>query len=125
MAASPVLVDSTVWIDHINKGDAELIPLLRRNRVVMHPMIYGEIALGSLTNRKAMLAELRELPQIAALPNSEVFATIEWLKLYGKGVGFVDAHLLAAASATKELLLFTRDKRLYAAAERLGIAYAL
>jgi predicted nucleic acid-binding protein len=123
MPAAPVLVDSSIWIDHINKGDAELIPLLRRRQVVMHPMVYGEIALGSLKNRKLLLEELRELPQIPALPHAEVHAMIEWLELYGKGVGFIDAHLLAATRLVKGALVFTRDKRFREAAERLAIAY--
>ena len=122
---TPVIVvaDSSVWIDHINQGDAELEALLRRNRIAMHPMIYAEVALGSIVRRKALLAELRELPQIAAVPHVEVVAMIEWLEMFNKGIGYVDAHLLAATHLAHGHLLFTRDKRLKAQAEQLDIAY--
>lgn len=124
MSASLVVVDSAIWIDHINRGDDELIALLKRNRAAMHPMIYGEIALGSLKNRKAVLRELRELPHVAAAPHAEVFAMIEWLDLFGKGVGFIDVHLIAATRMIEGASLYTRDKRLRAQAERLGLAYS-
>jgi predicted nucleic acid-binding protein len=123
MALSPVVVDSSIWIDHINQGDSELASLLKRNRVGLHPMVFAEVALGSITSRKAVLQELRKLPQIPPAPHSEVLATIEWLELFGKGIGFVDVHLLAATRLVPQATLFTRDKSLRKQAERLEIAY--
>ncbi len=124
MPPPKVLVDSSVWIDHINKGDAELAGLLKRRWVVMHPIVYGEIALGSIKSRQAVLEELQELPQTIAASHSEVIAMIEWLELHNKGIGFIDTHLIAAVRLIEGGLIFTRDKRLHKQAERLGLAYA-
>lgn len=123
MARPPVVIDSSIWIDHIHHGDAELLSLLKRNRAALHPMVYGEVALGSIKTRDAVLEELRELPQVVVAPHSEVLAMIEWLKLFGMGIGFVDAHLLASTRTIFGASLYTRDKRLHAQAERLGLAY--
>jgi len=121
--AAPVLVDSSIWIDHLNKGDTELAALLKRRRVVLHPMVIGEVALGSLANRTIVLEELAALPQATAASHAEVMAMIGWLELPNCGIGYVDAHLIAAARRTSGALLWTRDKRLHAQAERLGVAY--
>ena len=118
-----ILADSSIWIDHINRRDEHLAELLRRRRILLHPMIIGEIALGSIRERTTVLTELNELPQAAAVPHSEVVAMVEWLKLYSSGIGFVDAHLLGAARLISDGAIWTRDKRLHAAAARLGVAY--
>jgi predicted nucleic acid-binding protein len=123
MARSPLLVDSPIWIDHIDKGDPQLVDQLRSRRVVMHPMIIGEIALGSITRRAEILEQLHALKQIKAVAHAEVMAMIEWLKLPSTGIGYVDAHLLAAVRQTPNARLWTRDKRLAAQAERLEVAY--
>jgi predicted nucleic acid-binding protein len=123
MARQRVIVDSSIWIDHINNGDATLAELLRRRLVVMHPMIYAEVALGSIKQRKVVLGELQELPQAVAASHSEVIAMIEWLELHNKGIGYVDAHLLAATKLLDGGRLITRDKRLMAQAKRLDLAY--
>ncbi len=123
MAQPKVLVDSSIWIDHINKGDIGLAGLLKRRWVVMHPIVYGEIALGSIKSRKAVLEELQELPQTIVASHSEVIAMIEWLELHNKGIGFVDAHLIAAVRLIEGGTLLTRDKRLRVQAERLGLTY--
>jgi predicted nucleic acid-binding protein len=123
MARQRIIVDSSIWIDHINKGDATLTELLSRRCVVMHPMIFAEVALGSIKQRKAVLGELLELPQAVAASHSEVIAMIEWLELHNKGIGYVDAHLLAATKLLEGGSLITRDKRLHAQAERLGLVY--
>ena len=124
MTRQRIIVDSSIWIDHINKGDAALANLLKWRWVVMHPMIYGEIALGSIKQRKPVLGELLELPQASPASHSEVIALIEWLELHGKGIGYVDAQLLAATRLLDGGTLFTRDKRLKTQAERLSLAYA-
>lgn len=123
MARPRIIVDSSIWIDHINKGDATLAELLRRRWVVMHPMIYAEVSLGSIKQRKAVLGELQELPQAVAASHSEVIAMVEWLELHNKGIGYVDAHLLAATKLLEGGRLITGDKRLRAQAARLGLAY--
>ena len=118
-----IIVDSSIWIDHINMGDPDLTAILKHGWVVMHPMVYGEIALGSITKRQALLRELRKLPQVEAASHSEVIAMIEWMELYNKGVGLIDAHLLASTRILPNGTLMTRDKRLQMQAERLGVAY--
>jgi predicted nucleic acid-binding protein len=123
MVRPRIIVDSSIWIDFFHKGDAELTSLLKRRWAVMHPMIYGEIALGSLKNRKTILNELLKLPQANAASHAEVVAMIEWLEFYNRGIGYVDAHLLAATRLLDGGTLMTRDKRLHAQAERLGLAY--
>lgn len=123
MPAPNILVDSSIWIDHINQGDAELADLLKRRRVLIHPMIVGEIALGSIKKQTFLLDDLNALPQIVVAGHAEVLAMIGWLKLGGSGIGYVDAHLLAATRQVTTGYLWTRDKRLRAQAERLEVAY--
>ncbi len=118
-----VIVDSSIWIDHINRGDNELVTLLKRRLVRLHPMIIAEIALGSIKQRAFILEELCALPHVETTSHSEVMAMIEWMKLYGTGVGYVDAHLLASARQLPTGKLWTRDKRLLEQAKRLGVAY--
>ena len=124
MATSHIIADSSIWIDHINKGDADLASLLKRRRIALHPMIIGEVALGSIANREAVLEELGSLPQAKAASHSEVMAMIEWLKLPSCGIGYVDAHLIAATRHLPNGQLWTRDTKLHTQAERLGIAFA-
>jgi predicted nucleic acid-binding protein len=124
MTAPRIIADTGIWIDHINKGDAALAMLLRRRQIALHAMIIGEVALGSLPNRKSLLEELRALPQAKPASHPEVMAMIEWSDLFNCGIGYVDAHLLASARQLTDGQLWTRDKRLHAQAERLGIAYA-
>ena len=123
MSAEHIIADSPIWIDHLNNGEAELASQLRRRRIVLHPMIIGEIALGSLANRRAVLEELEALPQVRPASHLEVMALIEWAKLASSGIGYVDAHLLAATRQLANGRLWTRDKRLQAQAERLGVAH--
>jgi predicted nucleic acid-binding protein len=123
MAAAPIIADSSIWIDHINKGDVDLATQLRRRRIVLHPMIVGEVALGSIANRTAVLNELQKLPHARPASHAEVMAMIEWLKLFSSGLGYVDVHLLACARHLPNGRLWTRDKALQAEAERLGVAF--
>jgi predicted nucleic acid-binding protein len=124
MATPRVIADSSVWIDHINKGDGELASALRRRMIMLHPMVIGEVALGSIRQRELVLSELNALPQATPATHAEVMAMVQWLKLHGCGIGYVDTHLLAATKQIKNCLLWTRDKRLREQAERLGVAYA-
>jgi len=107
-----ILVDSTVWIDHLRHGDAILTDLLHRTQVLTHPFVIGELALGSLRQRETVIGALRELPQAIVATDSEVMTFIESHALYSRGIGYVDAHLLAAARLTAGARLWTRDRRL-------------
>ena len=76
--AADILADSSIWIDHINQGDDDLAALLKRRRILLHPMIIGEIALGSIANRSTIIEELGELPQGRVVAHAEVMAMVEW-----------------------------------------------
>lgn len=117
-----ILVDSSVWIDHLRGSDATLINLLGGGRVLTHPFTIGELAMGSLRQRDAILNALRGLPQAVTASDDEAFAFIDQHALFGLGIGYIDAHLLAAARLTPPASLWTRDKRLHEVAERLGLA---
>jgi predicted nucleic acid-binding protein len=119
-----IVVDTSVWVDHLRRGDTQLIALLESAKVATHPFVIGEIACGSLADRQTVLALLQDLPMATVADNDEVLAYIERHRLFGKGIGYVDAHLLAAVALTNGATLWTRDKRLHAAAESLGSAYA-
>ena len=118
-----ILVDTSVWVDHLRAGDAQLVDLLERAKVVMHPFVVGEIACGRLADRPAILELLQDLPAASVAEAEEVLAFFERHVLHGKGIGYVDVHLLAAVALTEGTTLWTRDKRLLAAAESLGCAF--
>ena len=120
-----ILVDTSVWIDHLRASDEHLSALLAEGRVLMHPYVLGEIALGILRNRAAVLGAMRDLPQAEAATADEVLRFIEAQALFGLGIGYIDAHLLAAVMLAPGTRLWTRDRRLGAASARLGLAYAL
>ena len=117
-----IIVDTSVWIDHLKSGDAALADLLGTGRVLAHSFVTGELALGSLRQRRNVLESLRDLPQATVASLDEVMMLIEREQLYGLGIGFVDAHLLAAARLTPGTLLWTRDRRLRQAATPLGLS---
>jgi predicted nucleic acid-binding protein len=118
-----ILVDTSVWIDHLRRpGNGHLIALLRKNLVWMHPWIVGEIACGNLLHRTRVLSELLKLPQLQIAHDREVLFLIEQRKLMGKGIGYIDAHLLAASLA-RGANFWTRDTRLSAIAAALGILH--
>jgi predicted nucleic acid-binding protein len=114
-----ILVDTSVWIDHFRAGDAALAELLNQGRVLMHPFVLGELALGNF-RRRDVLDTLRDLPAAVVATNGEVLEFIERNGLFGLGIGYVDAHLLAAVALTQGASLLTRDSRLGTAAERLS-----
>ncbi len=117
-----ILADSSVWIDHIRAPDPRLERLLQDDRVLSHPCVTGEIALGSMRDRIAIVGFIANLPQAALADDEEVLAMIERDALSGSGIGYVDAHLAASVRLTAGTTLWTRDKRLHAVAERLSIA---
>ena len=116
-----ILVDTSVWVDHLRSGDAQLVDLLERSAVVIHPFVVGEIACGSLASRALTLELLQQLPMAVIAESNEVLAYIERHNLHGKGIGYVDVHLLASA-AIGGTRLWTRDRRLRAVARELGCA---
>lgn len=120
-----ILVDTSVWIDHLRSGDATLLRLLGNSAVLAHPWVTGELALGNLVQREEIIGLMRDLPQATLATGDEVLALTEQAELYGAGIGYVDAQLLAATRLTSEATLWTKDKRLSAAATRLGLAFSI
>ena len=120
-----ILVDTSVWTDHLRVGDADLVTLLNSSRVLMHPFVLGELACGNLRDRNEVLALLKDLPRVAIATDDEVLFFIERHTLMGHGIGYVDAHLLAAVILSGATRLWTRDKRLQAVALSLVLAYAM
>jgi predicted nucleic acid-binding protein len=117
-----ILVDSKVWVDHLRHGDPKLAGLLNTGLVWTHPFIIGEIALGSLRNREMILGALRDLPSATQASDQEMQSFIERRPLYSLGIGYIDAHLLAATRLTPGMRLWTRDRRLHDIAARLDLA---
>lgn len=119
-----ILVDTSVWVDHLRRGDPGLVDLLERSAVVMHPFVVGEIACGSLRNRESILELLQDLPAATVADSDEVLQFIERRALHGKGIGYVDVHLLASVALTEGAKVWTRDLKLHRVAEALGCALA-
>lgn len=119
-----ILPDSGIWIDHIAKSIPALNALLADDRILGHPFVTGEVALGSLSTRARTIAKLDALPQLPVQRHERVGFLIESAELWGKGVGYVDAHLLASVKLVPGALLWTGDDRLRKQADRLGVAYA-
>lgn len=119
-----ILVDTSVWVDHLRKGDSRLADLLERGIVMMHPFVLGEIACGSLADRSSTLELLQDLPATAVADDAEVLGFVERHGLHGKGVGYIDVHLLASVALTADgAQLWTRDRRLSAMAAGLRCSY--
>ena len=114
-----ILVDTSVWINHLRNNDTHLARLLTENRVLGHPFVCGELALGNLRQREEILTALDNLPQAPVVFSNEVNYFIEKHTLYGLGIGLIDAHLLASTRLLGNARLWTQDKRLLAAANRL------
>ncbi len=117
-----ILVDTSVWIDHLRSGDATLARLLDNSAVLAHPWVTGELALGNLSRRDEVIGLIQGLPQATLAGDDEVLRMVEQEVLYGAGIGYVDVQLLAATRLTPDTTLWTRDKRLSAVATRLGLA---
>ena len=118
-----VLVDTSVWIDHLRKGDAALRTALEAGQVLMHPFVIGELACGNLNNRAGLLALLRDLPPAPVATDAEALGFIDRHALMGRGIGYLDAHLLASAALANPARLWTRDKRLANVAGHLNLTY--
>jgi predicted nucleic acid-binding protein len=120
-----ILADTSIWIDHLRSGNKEMRTHLNQGRIVIHPIIIAELALGSLEEGTRTLALLDLLPQVRVAQLSEVRVMIEARGLYNLGIGLTDAHLLASVFINPSTLLWTRDNRLRKAAEGLGIHASL
>ena len=116
-----ILVDTSVWVDHLRGHDKGLSALLDAGRVFTHPFIAGELALGHLRQRELVLHMLGNLPQATVATDAEVLQFIGRHALFGTGIGYVHAHLLGAARLTAAMI-WTRDKTLLGVAKRLGLA---
>src|SRR3989339_1602227 len=117
-----ILVDTSVWIDHLRANDERLSQLLMDGQVLVHPFVTGELALGNLKNRDEVLMMMQDLPQATVATVAEVLGLIEVQNLFGLGIGYIDAHLLASVLLVPGSRLWTRDKRLLSAATQLGIS---
>ena len=116
-----ILVDTSVWVDHLRTGLPHLQAALEACEVVMHPWVIGELACGNLRDPTALLALLQGLPEATVASDAEVLLLIEQEQLMGSGIGYVDAHLLASARLTR-CCLWTKDRRLAALARHLAVA---
>ena len=117
-----ILVDTSVWVDHLRANDKALVALLNTGAVLAHPFVIGELALGNLRQREIVLNALSDLPQASVATDMEVLHFIDRHTLFGRGIGYIDAHLLAAAQLTAGAGLWTKDKRLHGVAVELGLA---
>ncbi|NLS02898.1 PIN domain nuclease [Rhizobium sp. P32RR-XVIII] len=115
-----ILVDTSVWVDHLRASDPNLRDFLEAREVLSHPFIIGEISLGNLPQYDLVLSSLELLPKAVKASDEDVLHLIKQRKLFGIGIGYVDAHLLASVLLTPEARLWTRDKRLEKTAWALG-----
>lgn len=120
-----ILVDTSVWIDHLHRTDRRLVELLEKNVVATHPHVIGELALGAIRDRGTVMGLLDRLPSVTTARESDVRHLVDEVPLWGRGLSLVDAHLLAATRITRGSRLWTRDRRLADAARALGVAASL
>jgi predicted nucleic acid-binding protein len=118
-----ILVDTSVWIDHLHKTDERLTTLLVRVEVATHSMVVGELALGSIQRRSTVLGLLQSLPMSPSASHDEVLGLVEARSLFGRGLSLIDVHLLASTLLEPGTLLWTRDRRLSTAAKTLGVLF--
>lgn len=117
-----ILVDTSVWVEHLRRDSARLRGLLLDGQVLAHPFVLGELACGWLEPREEILTLLRQLPQAERAEDEEVLRFIERHRLYGRGLGWVDVHLLASALLSGAVL-WTQDRRLARAAADLKAGF--
>jgi len=116
-----ILVDTSIWVDHLRAADPRLVQVLNRDEVLIHPLVIGELSLGAMRNRTEIMRLLSKLPLAPVAEHDEVIATINKRRLFGTGIGWVDAHLIASALLARAGLM-TRDKALLRVAKATGIA---
>ena len=115
-----MLVDTSVWVDHLRRGNAKLASRLRNGEVESHPLVIGELACGNLRRRKEILSLLSSLPRVIEAEHDEVLSLVESRQLHGRGLGWIDVHLLASALLGRTTL-WTLDKKLAELARRIGV----
>ena len=120
-----ILVDTSVWIDHLRRHNKTLSKLLHAGMVLTHPFVIGELALGNLRQREVVLTALSDLPRASVATEPEVLHFVDQYALFGRGAGYVDVHLLAAVRLTPGSQLWTNDKRLQKVAVQLGMTTTL
>lgn len=120
-----ILVDTSVWIDHLRRNNPALVAMLDAGQVLMHPFVLGEIACGTLAHRAEVLALLGQLPAAPVATESEALGYLERHGLMGRGIGYIDVHLLAATALTGDAALWTTDKRLAKTAADLHLAWPI
>ena len=118
-----ILADTSVWIGHLRAADPKLVRLLEQGRVLAHPFVVGELALGNLRHRREFLEALKQMPMATSSREDEVLTFIDAHSLHGLGLGYVDVHLLASTRLTAGAKLWTSDRRLSEAAGGLGVAF--
>lgn len=116
-----ILVDTSVWIDHLRNAEVKLQNLLENDEVATHPLVRLELALGSIADREKILNDLSLLPQVPVAATDELFGLVELRKLYRRGIGITDLHLVASALFDRSISIWTRDRRLGDIADELGI----
>ncbi|TAK23075.1 MAG: type II toxin-antitoxin system VapC family toxin [Chloroflexota bacterium] len=119
-----ILVDTSVWVDHLRDGLPALATLLDAGRARVHPFVLGELACGNLRNRREVLDLLATMPAAAIATDAEALAFIERHAVMGRGIGYIDVHLLASASLDGSARLWTRDRRLATVAADLKLSFA-
>jgi predicted nucleic acid-binding protein len=115
-----ILVDTSVWVSHLRKGNPELEKLLNDGDVISHPFVIGELACGNIKNRTEILTLLQALPMATQAEHEEVMQFIENNQLMGEGLGYIDVHLIASAALTS-VQIWTLDKRLAGISAKLGL----
>ena len=118
-----ILADTSVWVDHLIVEDPHLVSLLDQQQVLIHPMVIGELACGNVRDRVDVMRLLRGLPKILVATHDEVLFFIERHRFMGRGIGYIDAHLLAATTMAAPTQLWTNDLRLMDLAVHLDVAY--
>jgi hypothetical protein len=118
-----ILVDTSVWIDHLRKGTPALAVALEDGQVLMHPFVLGELACGNLRNRTEVLRLLGDLSQAPAATDAEARTFIDRHALMGRGIGYIDVHLLASTALAAPARLWTHDRRLSRVAAELALAF--
>jgi predicted nucleic acid-binding protein len=118
-----ILVDTSVWIDHLRSGEPALATALEGGRVMMHPFVLGELACGNLQNRREVLRLLNALPAAPTATDPEALDFIERRALMGRGLGYIDVHLLASTALAAAARMWTRDRRLAAVAAELELVF--
>ena len=119
-----ILADTSVWVDHMRNPNLEFAENLSSKNVLMHTMVMGELACGNIRDRAQQLLDWVDMPTAARVTDEEVLAQIESGRLMGRGIGFIDAHLLCSVLEYDDVLLWTRDRRLKKIAEEFGVAFS-